>query len=136
MASPRSDAYVGQRLPRSCTLRGREGEGRWFIVRKGRDHTRVVNIRPDGTAGENALLVSTADVVETPPSEGQGSQANHAETTGASNVIQVGQRGVIVIPANLRSRLGLAEGSFVLLEEHQGGIWLRPALFVPRPTGP
>lgn len=44
---------------------------------------------------------------------------------------KVGKRGTVVVPAKLRKRLGLREGSFVTAEERDGGILLRPAVVVP-----
>lgn len=44
---------------------------------------------------------------------------------------KVGRRGTFVIPANLRKRYGLEEGSEVIAEETPEGILIRPALTVP-----
>ena len=44
---------------------------------------------------------------------------------------RVGKRGVIVVPAKLRKRLGIEEGSIVTAEEKDGGILIRPAVIVP-----
>lgn len=49
----------------------------------------------------------------------------HAETT------KVGKKGVIVIPASLRKRFNIREGSFVIAEASHGGILIRPAAIVP-----
>ncbi len=46
-------------------------------------------------------------------------------------ITKVGRRGTIVIPAGLRRRLGLTEGSLVVAEEREGGILLRPAVAFP-----
>ncbi len=44
----------------------------------------------------------------------------------------IGKRGTLVLPASMRKRLGLAEGSLVLLEEDaEGGVLLRPAAAMP-----
>jgi AbrB family looped-hinge helix DNA binding protein len=40
---------------------------------------------------------------------------------------QFGRRGTIVLPAKLRGRLGIEEGSFVAAEEREDGILIRPA---------
>lgn len=45
--------------------------------------------------------------------------------------IQVGQRGTIVIPAALRRRYGLAEGTLIVAESREDGILLRPGVAVP-----
>ncbi len=44
---------------------------------------------------------------------------------------KVGRRGTIVIPARLRKRLRMEEGSLVLIEEHDGGVLIRPAVAMP-----
>jgi AbrB family looped-hinge helix DNA binding protein len=44
---------------------------------------------------------------------------------------KVGKRGTVVIPAKLRKRFGIEEGSSVLLEEAPGGVMIRPAVTVP-----
>ena len=41
---------------------------------------------------------------------------------------KMGKRGTIVIPARLRRRFGLAEGTLVIAEESEEGILLRPAV--------
>jgi AbrB family looped-hinge helix DNA binding protein len=43
----------------------------------------------------------------------------------------VGKRGVIVVPARLRKRFGLEEGTIVTAEERDDGILIRPAVLVP-----
>jgi AbrB family looped-hinge helix DNA binding protein len=44
---------------------------------------------------------------------------------------RIGKRGTFVIPANLRRRFGLSEGTTVIAEETEEGILLRPAVTVP-----
>jgi AbrB family looped-hinge helix DNA binding protein len=44
---------------------------------------------------------------------------------------KVGRRGTIVLPAKLRRRLGIEEGSFVVAEERAEGILIRPATVLP-----
>jgi AbrB family looped-hinge helix DNA binding protein len=44
---------------------------------------------------------------------------------------KVGRRGTFVIPANLRRRYGIEEGSEIIAEETPEGILIRPALTVP-----
>jgi len=44
---------------------------------------------------------------------------------------KVGRRGTVVLPAKLRRRLGIEEGSFVVAEEREDGILIRPAAVVP-----
>ena len=49
-------------------------------------------------------------------------------------VNRIGQRGTWVIPAALRQRFGLNEGTFVSAEEHTDGILLRPVAVTPVET--
>lgn len=49
----------------------------------------------------------------------------------AARVKRVGRHGDVVIPAHLRRRLGLTEGSAVVAEERDGGVLIRPARRTP-----
>jgi AbrB family looped-hinge helix DNA binding protein len=44
---------------------------------------------------------------------------------------RVGKRGAVVIPAALRRRFGIEEGSLVIAEDREEGILIRPAVAVP-----
>jgi AbrB family looped-hinge helix DNA binding protein len=44
---------------------------------------------------------------------------------------KVGKRGMLVIPANLRRRFGIDEGSIVIVEEQKDGVLIRPAVTLP-----
>jgi AbrB family looped-hinge helix DNA binding protein len=44
---------------------------------------------------------------------------------------RVGRRGTIVIPARLRRRYGLEEGTFYVAESLETGILIRPAVALP-----
>jgi len=44
---------------------------------------------------------------------------------------KIGKRGVVVIPAKLRKRLGLEEGSLVIIEQKGERLSLRPAVALP-----
>lgn len=44
---------------------------------------------------------------------------------------KVGTRGAIVVPAKLRRRFGIEEGTVVTAEEREDGILIRPAVVVP-----
>lgn len=44
---------------------------------------------------------------------------------------KVGKRGAIIVPAKLRRRFGIEEGSIVTAEEKEDGILIRPAIIVP-----
>jgi len=44
---------------------------------------------------------------------------------------KVGKRGAIIVPARLRKRFGIEEGSIVTAEEKDDGILIRPAVIVP-----
>lgn len=45
--------------------------------------------------------------------------------------IKVGKRGTIVVPARMRKRYGLEEGSVVSAEEMEDGVLIRPAVVIP-----
>ena len=45
--------------------------------------------------------------------------------------IMIGKRGTIVIPAKLRQRYKLGEGSPMLIEEREDGLLMRPATTTP-----
>lgn len=44
---------------------------------------------------------------------------------------KVGKRGAIIVPARLRKRFGIEEGSMVVAEEKDDGILIRPAVVIP-----
>ncbi|HEV8117946.1 MAG TPA: AbrB/MazE/SpoVT family DNA-binding domain-containing protein [Thermoanaerobaculia bacterium] len=44
---------------------------------------------------------------------------------------RVGKRGTIVLPAKMRRRYGIEEGTMVVAEESPYGILIRPAVVVP-----
>ncbi|MBI4529618.1 MAG: AbrB/MazE/SpoVT family DNA-binding domain-containing protein [Deltaproteobacteria bacterium] len=48
-----------------------------------------------------------------------------------SEVSKVGKRGTIVLPAKLRRRFGIEEGSLVVAEEREEGVLIRPAVALP-----
>ncbi len=44
---------------------------------------------------------------------------------------KVGKRGAVILPARLRKRFGIEDGSYVVAEEREEGILIRPAAVVP-----
>jgi AbrB family looped-hinge helix DNA binding protein len=48
-----------------------------------------------------------------------------------TDVSRIGRRGTVVIPAALRRKFGLKDGSLVMTEEKEEGILLRPAAVIP-----
>lgn len=52
-------------------------------------------------------------------------------TLPESATSKIGKKGVVVIPAKLRRRYGLEEGSLVIAEETPEGILIRPAVAMP-----
>lgn len=52
-------------------------------------------------------------------------------TSAKQETSKIGKRGVVVIPAQMRRRFGLEEGSLVIAEETEEGILLRPAIALP-----
>jgi AbrB family looped-hinge helix DNA binding protein len=49
----------------------------------------------------------------------------------SKNTSKVGKRGTVVIPSKLRKRFGIEEGSYVMAEEREDGILIRPAVVTP-----
>lgn len=49
----------------------------------------------------------------------------------AIEMSKVGKRGAVVIPAGLRRRYGLDEGSIVVAEARPEGVLIRPAIALP-----
>ena len=54
-----------------------------------------------------------------------------ADRPVAAEPSRVGKRGTVVIPAALRRRYGIEEGSFVIAEPRDGGVLIRPAVILP-----
>lgn len=52
----------------------------------------------------------------------------------ATEMVTIGKRGKTVIPATLRRRYGIDEGSLVIFEETPEGILIRPAVALPLET--
>ena len=52
-------------------------------------------------------------------------------TTAKRETSKVGKRGVVVIPAQMRRRFGLEEGSLVIASETEEGILISPAVALP-----
>ena len=48
-----------------------------------------------------------------------------------SEIIKVGKRGTVVIPAALRTEYGVAEGTQLVVEARQEGLLLRPVVALP-----
>src|SRR5580698_10583109 len=51
--------------------------------------------------------------------------------TISHEVSKVGKRGTVVMPARLRRKFGIEEGSLVIAEEREDGILIRPAVAYP-----
>lgn len=45
--------------------------------------------------------------------------------------VKVGKRGAIVVPAKLRKRYGIEEGTLITAEAREDGVLIRPAVLVP-----
>lgn len=60
---------------------------------------------------------------------------SHSESQADEKTImesaKVGKRGSIIVPARLRTRFGIEEGTTVTAEEREDGILIRPAVVVP-----
>ena len=48
-----------------------------------------------------------------------------------SEIITVGKKGTIVIPASLRKRFGVHEGDILITEDHGDGILIKRAVVLP-----
>jgi AbrB family looped-hinge helix DNA binding protein len=53
------------------------------------------------------------------------------QEAGTMEPSKVGKRGTVVIPAELRRRFGIEEGTLVIAEEREDGILIRPAVALP-----
>ena len=47
------------------------------------------------------------------------------------DAVKVGKRGAVIVPAKLRKRYGIEEGSLVTAEAVEDGVLLRPAVVLP-----
>jgi AbrB family looped-hinge helix DNA binding protein len=55
----------------------------------------------------------------------------YIQAGGEMESAKVGKRGAIIVPARLRKRFGIEEGTLVTAEEREDGILIRPAVIVP-----
>jgi len=46
----------------------------------------------------------------------------------------IGAKGGLALPKQFRDLYGLRKGSLVIVEQHEGGILIRPAMAMPRDT--
>jgi len=77
---------------------------------------------PDWRSLEDGARQSDNRANPPPMKRSAHSPAVPAETS------KVGKRGAIVVPARLRRRFGIEEGSFVIAEAREDGILIRPAV--------
>jgi len=47
------------------------------------------------------------------------------------DAVKVGKRGAVIVPAKLRKRYGIEEGSIVTAEAVEDGVLIRPAVVLP-----
>jgi AbrB family looped-hinge helix DNA binding protein len=47
------------------------------------------------------------------------------------DTVRIGKRGTIVVPAKLRKRYGMEEGTIVATEAREDGLLIRPAIVLP-----
>jgi len=76
-----------------------------------------------------------------PPTKKVATKRVHAQTAKKSGATadrsiaaepsRVGKRGTVVIPAALRRRYGIEEGTLVVAEPREGGVLIRPAVILP-----
>src|SRR5437660_10047127 len=55
----------------------------------------------------------------------------YIQAGGEMESAKVGKRGAIIVPAKLRKRFGIEEGTLVTAEEKEDGILIRPAVVIP-----
>lgn len=60
-----------------------------------------------------------------------GESEREADVETGSLTSKVGKRGAVVIPAPLRRRFGIEEGTLVVAEATEEGVLIRPAVAVP-----
>ena len=48
-----------------------------------------------------------------------------------TDMVRVGKRGTVVIPAGLRQAYGIEEGSHLVLESRKDGVLLKPVITLP-----
>jgi AbrB family looped-hinge helix DNA binding protein len=60
-----------------------------------------------------------------------GNQTGRRSSNARIETSRVGKRGAIVVPARMRKKFGIEEGSLVIAEERDDGILIRPAVAVP-----
>lgn len=106
---------------RTALLRGREPEGRFAVIQKDREQTRVAQRLPDGSAPGPGFLVPTSEVYDVKP----------------THVVPVGKRGTITLPEPIRQELGIEEGTpleIMLQDDHR--LSVRPLTRTPGPVPP
>ena len=102
---------------RTAIVRGREGDGRYAVIQKDRDHSRVVRRCSDGSAPGVGELVRTADLFDLRP----------------THIVPTGQRGTITLPGEFRRDLGIEEGTpLEIIQEDDGRLSIRPLSPIPR----
>ncbi len=47
------------------------------------------------------------------------------------DAVKVGKRGAVIVPAKLRKRFGIEEGTIVTAEAVEDGVLIRPAVVIP-----
>lgn len=58
-------------------------------------------------------------------------QSDNQAARRTSETSKVGKRGTIVVPARMRRKFGIEEGSLVIAEEREDGVLIRPAASYP-----
>ena len=104
---------------RTAVVRGREDQGRFAVIERNRDHTRVV-MQASETARHRARGYSfqLSDVLDLKPTE----------------VVPTGQRGTITLPSEFRRDLGIEEGTpLEIIREDDGRLSIRPLTPISTP---
>ena len=95
---------------RTARVQGREEDGRFAVIQRDREHSRVVSRREDGTAPGAGELVRTADLFDIKPTQ----------------VVPTGQRGTLTLPQEMRRDLGIEEGTPLEIVQENGWLSIRP----------
>jgi antitoxin MazE len=107
----RKDKNGDYSYSRTAKIRGREDEGRYAVIDKGREHTRVVRRRADGTTDGRGELILTSDLIDLKP----------------TLVVPTGQRGTVTLPGEFRRNLGIEDGTpLEIIQEDDGRLSVRP----------
>jgi hypothetical protein len=88
---------------------------RYFIVQKGHVESRLVPIGPDGKSSGDSFAISNDFIVD-----------RHQWHEPVEVMTKIDERGVLVVPAEIRRAAGITGVQAVAVEQRDGGIFIRP----------